>query len=160
MRHGVVWRRATRSADCSLARCFAQSAAMTQLFGSLSSWTRRDPLTHCVSFLGLQCSRMEFRRWSTLAESSGACPVLFQPVPCFEFLGFWLWRTKGTVFSMPKPQSGRVWKPIFAEDVLPGITLCAAMFCPLFLVQIRHLAIALGRFKLVVASSKRHHEAL
>ncbi|CAE7501423.1 NOB1 [Symbiodinium necroappetens] len=25
-------------------------------------------------------------------------------------------RTKGTVFSMPKPQSGRVWKPIFAED--------------------------------------------
>ncbi|CAK9089531.1 unnamed protein product [Durusdinium trenchii] len=26
-------------------------------------------------------------------------------------------RTKGTVFSMPKPQGGRVWKPIFAEDV-------------------------------------------
>ena len=25
-------------------------------------------------------------------------------------------RTKGTVFSMPKPQGGRVWKPIFAED--------------------------------------------
>mmetsp|Transcript_40558 Transcript_40558/g.72965 ORF Transcript_40558/g.72965 Transcript_40558/m.72965 type:complete len:206 (+) Transcript_40558:185-802(+) len=25
-------------------------------------------------------------------------------------------RTKGTVFSMPKPQSGRVWKPVFAED--------------------------------------------
>ncbi|CAK9080057.1 Hydrolase_4 domain-containing protein [Durusdinium trenchii] len=25
--------------------------------------------------------------------------------------------TKGTVFSMPKPQGGRVWKPIFAEDV-------------------------------------------
>jgi len=25
-------------------------------------------------------------------------------------------RTKGTVFSMPKPQSGRVWKPVFSED--------------------------------------------
>lgn len=25
-------------------------------------------------------------------------------------------RTKGTVFSMPKPQGGRIWKPIFAED--------------------------------------------
>eukprot|EP00434_Breviolum_minutum_P020194 symbB.v1.2.017807.t2/scaffold1391.1/size121936/3 len=25
-------------------------------------------------------------------------------------------RTKGTVFSMPKPQGGRVWKPIFAEE--------------------------------------------
>merc|ERR1711972_652287 len=25
-------------------------------------------------------------------------------------------RTKGTVFSMPKPQGGRAWKPIMAED--------------------------------------------
>mmetsp|Transcript_14564 Transcript_14564/g.37045 ORF Transcript_14564/g.37045 Transcript_14564/m.37045 type:complete len:540 (+) Transcript_14564:47-1666(+) len=27
-------------------------------------------------------------------------------------------RTKGTVFSMPKPQQGRTWKPILAEDEL------------------------------------------
>lgn len=27
-------------------------------------------------------------------------------------------RTKGTIFSMPKPQQGRGWRPIFAEDEL------------------------------------------
>lgn len=27
-------------------------------------------------------------------------------------------RTKGTVYSMPKPQGGRGWKPVFAEDEL------------------------------------------
>ena len=116
-------------------RCFAQSVATTQSFESRSSWMRwgltlplRLPSPWSLGWaLSEPCckdgvptlvnSGRKLRKHCILRASLQG--------PRHEFH-----RTKGTVFSMPKPQSGRVWKPIFAEDCF---LLCCQPLVILFL---------------------------
>ena len=81
-------------------RSSARSAATTPWSGCRSSWTRRVP--------------------SAVGLGPGGCAHGDELGPEAEetlrVVQMRCVRTKGTIFSMPKPQGGRVWKPIFAEE--------------------------------------------
>lgn len=63
--------------------------------------------------LGYSC---HYLTWTSLLDVFMLSCPFFSGQPTWRALPTDSFRTKGTVFSMPKPQGGRVWKPIFAEE--------------------------------------------